>query len=163
MALRSQEPPRLSRWLLQLVVSADDSDTVFGDLEETFEELLRSYDHRTARGWFRSQVFRSWFPFICYSFLWGPVVFRNYLIIVLRNLRKHKGFSFINISGLAVGMACCMFLLLYVQDEFSYDRYHEKGDRIYRFVEDWAAVGPPFAPAFAEDYPNLIEETTRVF
>lgn len=56
----------------------------------------------------------------------------NYLKVALRNLIRQKGYSFINIAGLAIGIACCILILLYVIDELSYDRYHEKADRIYR-------------------------------
>ena len=50
---------------------------------------------------------------------------KNYIIIAIRNIFKHKGFSFINITGLAVGIAVCMMILLFVQDEISYDRFNE--------------------------------------
>ena len=59
---------------------------------------------------------------------------KNYLIIAWRNFRKHKSFSLINSAGLAVGMACFILIMLYVQFELSFDRYHEKADRIYRIV-----------------------------
>ena len=58
-------------------------------------------------------------------------MFRNYLTIAIRNLLRHRVYSAINILGLAVGMACCFLILLFVQDELSYDRFHEKADRIY--------------------------------
>jgi putative ABC transport system permease protein len=51
---------------------------------------------------------------------------RNYFKIALRNLWRHKSYSFINISGLAVGMACCLLILLFVQDELAYDRFHAR-------------------------------------
>ncbi|MCI0616099.1 ABC transporter permease, partial [bacterium] len=57
---------------------------------------------------------------------------KNYLKIALRNLLRHKAYSFINLTGFAVGMACCIVVLLFVQDEVQYDTYHERGDRIYR-------------------------------
>ncbi|HEX7017151.1 MAG TPA: ABC transporter permease [Cyclobacteriaceae bacterium] len=57
---------------------------------------------------------------------------RNYLKVALRNLQRHKGFSFINIFGLAIGMACSILILLWVQDELSYDRFHSNADHIYR-------------------------------
>ena len=56
----------------------------------------------------------------------------NYLKVALRNLLKHKAYTFINVVGLAIGLACCVLILLYVKDEVSYDRYHTKADRIYR-------------------------------
>ena len=61
-------------------------------------------------------------------------MFKNYLIVSLRNMRRQKIHSCINISGLAVGITCCLLALLFVQDEFSFDRFHEKTDRIYRVL-----------------------------
>ena len=61
----------------------------------------------------------------------------NYLKVALRNLLRHKGYSFINVFGLAIGMASCVLIMLYVQDELSYDRYHEKAERIYRVSRQW--------------------------
>ncbi len=59
---------------------------------------------------------------------------KNYLKIAWRNLWKNKLFSFINIIGLAVGIACCILIYLYVQNELSYDKYNEKAERIYRIT-----------------------------
>jgi len=61
---------------------------------------------------------------------------RNYLKIAVRNIRKHKGYSFINIAGLALGMACALFILLAVQDELSFDRFHENAASIFRVEQD---------------------------
>lgn len=61
-------------------------------------------------------------------------MFKNYLKIAFRNLLRHKIYSLINISGLAIGMACCILILLFVRDELSYDRFHENSDRIYRLT-----------------------------
>ena len=60
---------------------------------------------------------------------------KNYLKIMIRNAVRHKNYSLINIAGLATGMACALLILLWVQDELSYDRYHKKADRIYRIVD----------------------------
>lgn len=64
---------------------------------------------------------------------------KNYFKIALRNLVKHKGYSFINIFGLAVGIGCCLLIFLYIKDEVSYDKYQSKIDRIYRVNStiDW--------------------------
>lgn len=84
----------------------------------------------------------------------------NYLKIALRNLLRHKGYTFINVTGLAVGMACCLLILLFVRDEVSYDRFHDNADRIHRIVSDWGnfsipATNPPFVARFAEDFPEV--------
>ncbi len=89
---------------------------------------------------------------------------KNYLKIALRNIKKHKGYSFINIAGLAVGLTCCILILLWVQDELSYDRYHKNADRIYRITYaeeigdafDHYALSPfAAAPAFAAEVPGI--------
>ena len=61
-------------------------------------------------------------------------MFRNYLTIVYRNTLRHKGYAAINVLGLAVGMTCCILILLYIQDELGYDRYASRYDRIYRLT-----------------------------
>ncbi len=58
-------------------------------------------------------------------------MFHNYLKVALRNIKRNKGLAFINIAGLAIGMACCILIVLYIQFELSFDKYHEKTDRIY--------------------------------
>lgn len=60
----------------------------------------------------------------------------NYLTVALRNLLRNKGYSAISIFGLSVGMACCILVALFVQDELKYDAFHEDGDRIYRVVSE---------------------------
>ena len=89
---------------------------------------------------------------------------RNYLTVALRNLLRQPVYSLINIVGLAIGMAACMLIVLYIQDELSYDRYHPDADRIYRIVDDIESggqtirtAGSPlsWAPALKQDYPEV--------
>lgn len=61
---------------------------------------------------------------------------KNYLKIALRNIIRHKGYSFINIAGLAIGLTCCLLIMMWVMDELSYDRFHENKDTIYRVEQD---------------------------
>jgi putative ABC transport system permease protein len=97
-------------------------------------------------------------------------MFRNYLIIALRNLKRHKAFSAINIFGLALGMATCLVIMLFVHEEWSYDRFNKKADRIVRVIfrgsiqgenMEEAHVMPPVAQALRADYPE-VQETTRL-
>ncbi len=94
----------------------------------------------------------------------------NYLKIAWRNLRKHGGFTAINIFGLAVGLACCLLITLYVVDELSYDRFNAKANRIYRVNtnvkfggnEMNMAVSPdPVGPTLKKDYPQ-VEQFVRL-
>jgi len=92
-------------------------------------------------------------------------LFKNYIKVAIRNLRKYKTYSFINIFGLAIGMALCLLILLFVKDELSYDRYHKKADNIYRLITEFtikekksksAITSPPMGPALANDFPEVI-------
>ena len=60
---------------------------------------------------------------------------KNYLKVAIRNLRNHKGYSFINIFGLAVGLACSFFIFLWVQDEMSFNNFHAEEDQIFRVMQ----------------------------
>jgi putative ABC transport system permease protein len=88
----------------------------------------------------------------------------NYLKIALRNIKKHKGYSFINIFGFAIGITCCLLILMYVVDELSYDQFYPNADRIYRVahhgvlndrVDHTARSSPPLAKVLAEEFPEV--------
>ena len=92
-------------------------------------------------------------------------MFRNYLKITIRNLKKHKGYSFINIFGLAVGMACCILILLWVYDEITTDKFHENDNCLYQIGsrvlisgewQTWGGAPPALGPALKEEYPEII-------
>jgi len=92
-------------------------------------------------------------------------MFKHYLIIALRNLRKHKVFSSINIVGLTIGLTCCLLIALYVQHELSYDNFQKKSDRIVRMVMDYSFDGSApqkiaftstkVFPAFKRNFPEV--------
>ena len=92
-------------------------------------------------------------------------MFKNYLKIAIRNLKHSKGYTFINISGLAIGMACCLLIVLYIQDELSYDSFHTKADRIFRVVASTSEDGIPTnangifgtGPALKKDFPEVVD------
>lgn len=97
-------------------------------------------------------------------------MFKNYLIIALRNMRKNKGFSLINIAGLAIGLAVFALISLYIQFELSYDRFHKNIDRMYRveqildhgtYKEATVGCPTPLSKVLISDFPE-IEEVTRM-
>jgi putative ABC transport system permease protein len=97
-------------------------------------------------------------------------MFRNYFTIALRNIRQNPLYSFINIFSLAIGLAACMVIYLFIADEKSFDAFHTKRDRIYRVDEVQSFTGtnvqkvaltmPGMAPAFKADFPE-VENITR--
>ncbi|HEX6890666.1 MAG TPA: ABC transporter permease, partial [Chryseolinea sp.] len=92
------------------------------------------------------------------------LMLRNYLTIAFRNLNKHRFYTLINISGLSIGIASCLIIVLYVMNELSYDKHHEKASRIYRINGEikfggnhWRlAVGPaPLASVLQTEFPEV--------
>ena len=95
---------------------------------------------------------------------------KNHLKIAFRNLWKSKGFSIINISGLAIGMASAILILLWIQNEVSYDRFHDKQDRLFQAwnrgkfdnkLQCWSTTPKILGPTLKQDYPE-VEKETRV-
>jgi ABC-type antimicrobial peptide transport system permease subunit len=89
---------------------------------------------------------------------------KNYIKIALRNIVRHKGYSFINIAGLAVGMACCILILLWVQDELSYDKFHKDAESIYHVlahtdVKNISVTPTLLAPTLKETFPEIVDAT----
>jgi len=95
---------------------------------------------------------------------------KNLLLVALRNFKRDKSYSLLNILGLTIGITFSLFLIFYIKDELSYDRYNEKANRIYRInahikeadkdTMRWAVTPFPMAPALANDYPE-VEEAVR--
>ena len=93
-------------------------------------------------------------------------MYKSYFKIGWRNLIKNKGYSFINIAGLAIGLACCILIGLYTWDEYNYDRFHSQFSNIYRVVNQQiqasdtynVAVSPgPLAGALKDDFPEILQ------
>lgn len=88
---------------------------------------------------------------------------RNYFMIAFRNMRRNKVFSFINIFGLAVGLATCLLILLYIEDETGYDTQHQQSESIYRAAlvntagQNWAAGPAPLAAGIKENFPEVMQ------
>ncbi len=98
-------------------------------------------------------------------------MFRNYLKVALRSVMKQKIYSLITVIGLAIGITCCLLIMLYVKQEFSYDRFHPNADKVYRIGHKLirpqrtsisASIPTPVAPALKEEYPE-IEHITRIY
>ncbi len=99
------------------------------------------------------------------------VMIKSYLKSAYRFLLRNKSFSLINIFGLAIGTLCCLYILLYVQDQYSYDQHHLDGQNIYRITtslglpgdkHNYSTASPPIAPTMKHDFPELQQFTRLV-
>jgi putative ABC transport system permease protein len=145
-----------------------------GDLLEDYGEHVKNLGKRKADRRFVLDVLLLFRPGIIrppkkYNVLNQSDMFANYFKIAFRIIRRNKGYSFINISGLAVGMAAAILILLWVQHESSYDRFHAKADRIYKMysrdffngqTEVWPNTPSLLGPELEQSY-GEVEKTTH--
>lgn len=124
--------PKIAEGILKHLLPDHLGHMAAGDYTEIFARMVEHEGILKARIWLWMQILHSFLL----SFFWGIVMFKSYIKIAIRNMRRHKAFSVINIAGLAIGMACSMLIFLWVQDELSYDRFHEDVDDIYRVVRE---------------------------
>jgi putative ABC transport system permease protein len=165
---RFQHPPRLPRWILYHFFPESENIYLGGDFDEIYNSILDRQGRGAACRWYWIQLVH-WIPLILFhSIRWSLTMFKNYLKITFRNLIRQKGYAFINIAGLSVGIACALLIILVVQYEFKYESNHENAGRIYRiniehtqlertFKSTYSPV--PLAPAMCEEIPEVTHFT----
>jgi len=165
------KPPRIAEWILRRIANREEREMIGGDLLEEYKETAEKKGIGRARLWYWTLILVSTPSFIKSHLYWSVQMFRNYLKIAYRNIRRHKGYSFINIFGLAIAIAAAFLIFLFVSFELSYDRFHENSDRIYRVrndriysdIHDKSSGCPPaLGPTLKEEFPEIIE-SARVY
>lgn len=131
---------------------------------DAYHKVLRKFGHNAGLRQTQKEIVQS-------DTSKTTVMLRNYFTIALRNLKKHRFYTMINVLGLAIGIASCLIIVLYINNELSYDRHHQDADRIYRvnceikFGENHLrlAVAPaPLADALRHDYAE-VEHSARLW
>jgi putative ABC transport system permease protein len=154
--------------LLKIIASAKDYDYAIGDLEETYEYIAESESPQKANRWFWREVLKSFPGFVKNGVYRRTAMVRNYFKIAFRNIIRNKIFSLINILGLAVGMACFILITLWIQDELSFDKFHENKDNLYLLTiihpNDIVDRNVPYAlaPRLADEFPEF-SQFTRIY
>ena len=163
--------PRLARWLLSRFTDDLEHDSLIGDFNELYHIHREEQGQVKALFWYIIQIVKTIPIFFYTTAYWGGSMFHNYLKIAIRNIRRYKGYSFINISGLSIGMACCILIFLWIRHEWSYDRFHQNVNAIHRIVANWPRgnstdwtwrTQPPLAHALKTDLPE-IEYASRFY
>jgi putative ABC transport system permease protein len=131
---------------------------------EVFENLSATKGIGVARLWFLGQLLRSLPALASNSIYWSIQMIKNYMKIGLRNFKKFKFYSFINITGLAIAIACCLIIFLWIKGERDYDRFHEYAKDLYRVVQESpqgeqifhiAATPSGLGPYLEDQYPEI--------
>jgi putative ABC transport system permease protein len=154
--------PRWGRWFLKRLLSAEDYEFFSGDLEEGLHEDLERKSRLRARLRLHIRLSAVIIPILMSKIRWTAVLVANDIKITVRNIKKHRIFSLINIIGLAVSLAFFILLISYVRDEWSYDRFHAKAPRIYMTTVEMlnnppAAVSSPIlAEPLQAEFPEIV-------
>jgi putative ABC transport system permease protein len=161
---RKKSPPRIARWIISRLSFYEKEHALTDAMEAEYFEIRARYGTILSWIWYWFCTVGTLFHYLKFSLLWSMIMFKNYLKIALRNMRKHKVYSFINISGLAVSIACCLMILMHIRFESSYDNYHKDADRIYRLGIDidTPAFKRTFAPISYFEAPYLKENFPQV-
>ncbi len=173
----TKPPKRLTR-LIEWLCAPHLREEVLGDLHERYARRVQQWGQAKAQRRYWREVLAYVRPSIIRrqpdqyplpSFL-SPDMLHNYFKIAFRNLCRSPLYSLLNIGGLALGMASCLLIALYVYDEWRYDRFNQNADRIYRVVEkqtqpggvfEVATTPGPLAPALKKDFPD-VEKVARM-
>ena len=164
MKQKNDTPPLLGEKILKFFLPKGESVSVAGDYEELYTEIFQYKGKSKALIWYWIQILKSIWAGLSFNLWWSVTMFRSYLTVAVRHLKRHKIYSFINISGLAIGIACCVLILMWINDEVRYDRFHDFSKDLYRVVND-LDYGPvsqisigsayPLGPAMKEDIPEV--------
>ncbi len=149
--------PRIVQWLILRFIPREERIYLEQAMLEVYDGLIASKGRGVAMLWFLGQLVRSLPALFIHSLYGSFQMFKNYVKIALRNLKRNKIYSFINISGLAIGIACCIMILLWVQDELSYDEFHENAENLYvATFSNGSIVTPTALSAYLkEEYPEI--------
>lgn len=174
MSSNKEHPPKWAHRFLLWFLKDELMEEVEGDLLEKFEQKVERTSLHQARLHYWYQVFNYLRPFAVrgnwFSQFMSYAMLQNYLKVAWRNLLRHKMYTFIKIGGFALGIAACLLIALFIQDELNYDNYYENGDRVYRLINRddsqgelmrWTAFQAPIADVLTKDFPE-IERVARL-
>jgi putative ABC transport system permease protein len=162
-------PPKLAAWILRHTAVPEERFPVAQNLDEDFSEFVSLNGRYKAQLMYWHHVIKAVFIIFCYKIYWRFVMFKNHLIAAIRNFKRHIGFTFINFTGLTVGLTCFLLIMLFVKFEFSFDRYHENTDSIYRIIVDthefyrgkdqWSVTPSLLAESLKKELPEVANAT----
>ncbi|MBN1939985.1 MAG: ABC transporter permease [Candidatus Aminicenantes bacterium] len=132
-----------------------------GDIDEISREIEAAEGPAAARRWKRGQAARLIFSSLADSLAWRFMMFQLHWKTTWRNLKKHPGYTAINIGGMAVGLACCLVILMWIRTERSYDRFHSDADRLHLVYTQWdegeygTYLPGPLSAHLEREYPEI--------
>lgn len=163
-------PPKVLSFILKKLTPFPGDESLVGDYEEYYLSILEHSGKLKAYFWYFIHIIKIIPSYLEQRIYWSFAMFKNYLKTVFRNFKRQKVYFFINVFGLTVGITCAVLILLWVQNELSYDRFFQKSGRIYRIcsrgrigdTEIKQTMTPAHLPAtLKNDFPE-VEQTVRL-
>lgn len=166
---KSTKPPRLAFWIISALRRYEDEFASAGDFDEEHLRIAAEKGKIRAHMWYWWQAVYLIPAYIQFSMAIRSTMLKHFVRVALRNIKRNKSHSFINITGLAIGIASSLMLVFWAMDEWSYDRFHENAKNIFRIVQErktdrvfrTPSTPSPLAPALVADYPE-IEKAVRI-
>lgn len=166
------KPPKISEWILRKITKEQQKDSVLGDYNEDYSYIVKTNGTQSAKMWYRKEVVSSVIPFVKNKLYWGGSMILNYFKIAVRNIKKQLGFSIINVSGLAIGMICTILIMLWVNEQLSYDKFHKNAENTFVLNREFynadgttslhlRRVAPPIGPIVKSKIPE-VEKVARL-
>ena len=164
--------PQLAERILAFLYSQDYYLERSGDMEEAYGEFVEEFGLMKAKVWLWFQILKLLYGVIRINIVWMFIMFKNYLTVALRVMTRQKLYVAISVFGLAIGLACFILIMRYVQYELSYDTFHENSDQIYRIgyrssdvykgKNEYASSPAPLAQALLNEFPEVKQATVLV-
>ncbi len=129
-----KSPPKFAEFILRKILPDEGINSPLGDFEEDYNDFIAKNSQVGAWLWYYLQILKIIPGKILNSIHRSAGMLLNYLKIAFRSIKRSKGYSFINITGLVIGLTCAMLIMMYIQYELSFDTYHENSEEIYRVV-----------------------------
>ncbi|MCP4723760.1 MAG: FtsX-like permease family protein [bacterium] len=158
------KPPKILESILLKLIYNSDAESLPGDFEEMYLRISEGRGNISAILWYLVHIVKLIPPLIKNLTIRSGAMLKNYIKISVRNILRNKNYTFLNIAGLSLGMACSIIISLYVMFELSYDKYHENYKRIHRIAAPFSAAisSGPLGPALKEEIPE-IEKFVRIY
>ena len=166
MTEKSPKPPRAARLLLRQLKDYTVKYSILTDLDEVYISIYKEGGHFKAACWYWLQCYGILLKYSVYAITWKTTMLKNYIKIALRNMSRQKIYAFINIVGLAIGIACTSLIMLWVQHELSYEDFHEQADNIHLIAWErlannrhYSSSPAPFADRLRQDFQEFVNIT----
>ena len=145
MGENKNKPPSSANWLISKLIKGRLHEEFFGDLREIYEDRISTKGRFYARWMYWVDVLHLLIGFASFNLFKTQnnptIMYKHYLLISGRNLLRDKGYSFINILGLAVGMGTCLLILQYTYIELGYDKFHNNYQNTHRVLIEYSQNG----------------------